>query len=337
MSLRMFRVAEPARMHFDEVYHARTATEFLQSWRYGIDHSIYEWTHPHLAKYAMAGGIVLFAGHDVAAGSEIGSTVTDAAIEPRRESDSAARAGNRVWVATGDGVRAFDLLTRKPVLDLPIAGAISVAWDGDGVRLFVGTSTGELWTIDGALVDDMLGSSSGAAPDEVPVDATQVGTVDGPIERLALFDGGGSLAAQVGPTTLAILDPSTGEERGRLDIPALGEMTAAGSADAIVARTADVTDPEGLAKELVAVLGGDETAYLDQLRSGADRVFIDAELTDRAGAAGSPHPMVTSGESNPSAANDLTAAPRSAAASDRLLGAAPRTISCASERTARPS
>ena len=58
MGLRMFRLAEPARMHFDEVYHARTATEFLQCWRYGIDHSIYEWTHPHLAKYAMAGGIV---------------------------------------------------------------------------------------------------------------------------------------------------------------------------------------------------------------------------------------------------------------------------------------
>ena len=47
-------------MHFDEVYHARTATEFLQGWRYGIDHDIYEWTHPHLAKYLMAGGIVLW-------------------------------------------------------------------------------------------------------------------------------------------------------------------------------------------------------------------------------------------------------------------------------------
>ena len=71
MGFRMFRLAEPARMHFDEVYHARTATEFLQSWRYGIDHTIYEWTHPHLAKYAMAGGIALFAGRDVAASSQV--------------------------------------------------------------------------------------------------------------------------------------------------------------------------------------------------------------------------------------------------------------------------
>ena len=35
MTLRTFRLAEPYRMHFDEVYHARTATEFLQDWRYG--------------------------------------------------------------------------------------------------------------------------------------------------------------------------------------------------------------------------------------------------------------------------------------------------------------
>ncbi len=42
MGLRMFRLSEPARMHFDEVYHARTAAEFLQDWRYGLSHYIYE-------------------------------------------------------------------------------------------------------------------------------------------------------------------------------------------------------------------------------------------------------------------------------------------------------
>ncbi|HEU0243239.1 MAG TPA: phospholipid carrier-dependent glycosyltransferase, partial [Candidatus Limnocylindrales bacterium] len=282
MSLRMFRVAEPARMHFDEVYHARTATEFLQYWRYGIDHTIYEWTHPHLAKYAMAGGIVLFAGHDVEATSELGSTVTDAAIEPRRESDTATRAGNRVWVATGDGVRAFDLLTRKPVLDLPIASARAVAWDPDTARLFIGTSTGELWVIDGPTVDDAVASGAGAAPDEIPVEATQVGTIDGSIERLAVFDGGGSVAARLGPATIAIIDPSTGEERSRLDVAAAGEMTAAGTADGIVARPADIPDADAVASELVAVLGGDKATYRDQLQSGAERVFIDAKLTDDA-------------------------------------------------------
>ena len=103
MGLRTYRLADPARMHFDEVYHARTAAEFLQFWRYGISHDIYEWTHPHLAKYAMAGGIVAFAGHDVDTGATSGSRSATAAVEPRREdpSGNGDRAGNRVWVATG--------------------------------------------------------------------------------------------------------------------------------------------------------------------------------------------------------------------------------------------
>ena len=115
--LRTYRLGDPARMHFDEVYHARTATEFLQSWRYGISHDIYEWTHPHLAKYAMAAGIVAVAGHDVASASDLGVPVRDAAIEPRREdpSGSGDRAGDRVWVATGSELVAYDLATRGVV------------------------------------------------------------------------------------------------------------------------------------------------------------------------------------------------------------------------------
>ena len=72
-------------MHFDEVYHARTATEFLQDWRYGLSHDIYEWTHPHLAKYAMAAGIVLWGQDDVSATSDLGVPVTASVVEPRRD------------------------------------------------------------------------------------------------------------------------------------------------------------------------------------------------------------------------------------------------------------
>ena len=93
--LRMYRVDEPSRMHFDEVYHARTATEFLQDWRYGISHNIYEWTHPHLAKYAMALGIAAFAGHDVASSSDLGVPVRDALIEPHRANPVDANAGTQ--------------------------------------------------------------------------------------------------------------------------------------------------------------------------------------------------------------------------------------------------
>src|SRR5260221_12184446 len=80
--LRMWRLAEPASMHFDEVYHARTATEFLQDWRYGLSHYVYEYTHPHLAKYAMAVGIELWGDDRVTSRSDLGAPVLDPAIEP---------------------------------------------------------------------------------------------------------------------------------------------------------------------------------------------------------------------------------------------------------------
>jgi Gpi18-like mannosyltransferase len=71
--LRTFRLGEPPNMHFDEVYHARTATEFLQDWKYGDESNIYEWTHPHLGKYLIAGGIVAF-GDDRVSATSNGST-----------------------------------------------------------------------------------------------------------------------------------------------------------------------------------------------------------------------------------------------------------------------
>ena len=97
MGLRMFRLAEPYQMHFDEVYHARTATEFLQDWRYGISHDIYEWTHPHLAKYAMAGGLVLWGQDHVSGTSDLGHAGhARRSIEPRREDAlTGGRAGER--------------------------------------------------------------------------------------------------------------------------------------------------------------------------------------------------------------------------------------------------
>ena len=95
MGLRTFRLAEPYQMHFDEVYHARTASEFLQDWRYGLDHYIYEWTHPHLAKYAMAAGIVLWGRDEVSATSELGTPVAATVVEPRRDDPLRRRTSRR--------------------------------------------------------------------------------------------------------------------------------------------------------------------------------------------------------------------------------------------------
>jgi hypothetical protein len=121
MLLRTFRLAEPYQMHFDEVYHARTATEFLQAWRYGISHDIYEWTHPHVAKYLMAGGLVAFGNDKVNATSDLGVPVVAAAVEPRRLDETApgGAAGERLHIATGTEIRTYDLVTRDLVSTVP--------------------------------------------------------------------------------------------------------------------------------------------------------------------------------------------------------------------------
>ncbi len=278
MCLRTFRLAEPARMHFDEVYHARTAAEFLQDWRYGISHYIYEWTHPHLAKYAMAGGIVLFAGHDTTATSELGTPVQDAVIEPRRpDPDSAtARDGDRVWVVTGSALSGYDLETRKLVATWPIEGASAITYDADGFRLFVGTDAGEILALDTTQLD----GDPGGGPNDLPFQPESVATIDGSISRLATFDGGQSLAALLPNDTIAddkitIVDPGTGEVTGSAVIADAVDMTDSGSGDAVVATPADIADPAAVADRLAAILGGDAATYEPLLSStDQDRVTI---------------------------------------------------------------
>src|SRR4029079_7446862 len=144
MVLRTYRLEEPYQMHFDEVYHARTATEVLQDWRDGIPHDVYEWPHPHLAKYAMALGLVLWGEDDVAATSELGVPVVASAIEPRRIEDGAprARAGERLHIATGTEIRTYDLRTRDLIAVTPAPGASALAIDTDGKQLVIGYPAG---------------------------------------------------------------------------------------------------------------------------------------------------------------------------------------------------
>jgi hypothetical protein len=279
LGMRTFRLAEPARMHFDEVYHARTATEFLQSWRYGISHSIYEWTHPHLAKYAMAGGIVLFAGHDVRATSDLGVTVRDAAIEPRRENvDSvSARDGDRAWVATGEELVGFDLETRGVAARWSVPGASAVAFDPDGVSLLVGTESGVILALDAASLDVLRGATA----DAPPVDPVPIAVLDDAIERLVTFDAGQRVAALLPGGAVAVLDVGLGTEVGRIVVPGAVDMADAGTGDAIVATPADVTDPEAVAAELALILGGEAPAYEAELRNlDLDTVVIGGELTE---------------------------------------------------------
>ena len=83
---RLWRLDVPRGDHFDEVYHARSATEWLSNWQNGWDRDVYEWTHPMLAKYLIAAGIVLADPNKVVGSSDLDAPSPSIAVAPQRSS-----------------------------------------------------------------------------------------------------------------------------------------------------------------------------------------------------------------------------------------------------------
>ncbi len=254
LALRTFRLAEPYQMHFDEVYHARTATEFLQDWRYDLDHDIYEWTHPHLAKYAMAAGLVVWGGDEVRATSELGASVRAAVIEPRRVDPAApsGRAGERLHVATGSEVRTYDLRTRTLVSVVQADGANALTFDRVANRLVLGFGDGRVATLDATTLG-AAGIESGPQPVALAI-------VDHPVERLLVADDGLTVIV-ASADRLSAVDNTTGSVSASLELPAIADLAPGGSSPALVATIADVTDPTAVAARLVELLGGAAEDY----------------------------------------------------------------------------
>ncbi len=285
--LRTFRLAEPYQMHFDEVYHARTATEFLQSWRYGISHDIYEWTHPHLAKYAMAGGLVAWGGDSVQSTSDLGVPVVAATVEPRRIDELAPgqRAGERLHVATGSEIRTYDLTTRDLVSVVPAPGASALTVDETGHRLVIGYADGQLATLDLDLVGDG-GVETGLTPDVLV-------TVEQPIDRLFVTEDGGFVVV-AGTERVTSVDLDAGTVAGTLDLPGVAALAGGGTGAALVAETDELTDPAAVASSLAEILSTDAAEYetllteaapgttvvLGDPGSGDARTALDAAISD---------------------------------------------------------
>ncbi len=271
MLLRTYRLEQPYQMHFDEVYHARTAAEFLQDWRYGLSHDIYEWTHPHLAKYAMAGGLVLWGGDHVGATSDLGVPVRGVAVEPRRLDQSApgSRAGERLHVATGSEVRTYDLNSRALLSVVPSPGATSVAIDDARNQLVVGGEDGSLSTLDLAYLD--------ADGQEAGVEPLALATVDHPVDHLLVSQDGATVIAASGER-LSVVDLDSGQVKGSMDLPAIADLAPGGSGSSVVADIDEVTDPAAVASALAAILDADGSSgseadlaadFEDRLASGA--------------------------------------------------------------------
>ena len=267
MVLRTFRLAEPYQMHFDEVYHARTATEFLQKWRYGIDHEIYEYTHPHLAKYAMAVGIVLFGGDDVAASSELGVPVRASVVEARRVDPLAPRqrAGERLHVATGTEIRTYDLVTRALISRVAAPGAGALAIDETGSQLVIGYDDGRIATLDLASIGDG-GVDTGLQP-------VTLATVDHAVQHL-LVTAGGDFVVAASTTRLTTVDVNGGNVAGSLDLGGIADLAPGGSGDAVIAAVSEVTDPSAVAASLADILSGDAADYRSRLASASPGTTI---------------------------------------------------------------
>jgi 4-amino-4-deoxy-L-arabinose transferase-like glycosyltransferase len=285
LCLRTYRLAEPARMHFDEVYHARTATEFLQDWRYGIQHDIYEWTHPHLAKYVMAAGLVAFAGHDVAASSSLGVNVDDAVIEPRFDDPARpdARLGDRVFVVTGSELVAYDLQTRAQEASWNIPGATTVAYDATTHLVTVGTNTGTLETVDATSLDQVRAGVSGASP----AAPTNLMALDAAPVQLLAWDSGSRLAARMADGTVEMIDTDAAVVTGRASLTGAADMTEMGSGDVVVATLADIKDAATTATTLAGLVGGDAATYEQAFQpsgTGSGTVILPITLGNSTGA-----------------------------------------------------
>ncbi|HTS14571.1 MAG TPA: hypothetical protein VMH24_02820, partial [Candidatus Sulfotelmatobacter sp.] len=226
MVLRTWDLGQPFGMIFDEVYHARTATEFLQDWRYGEPHDIYEFTHPHLAKYLIAVGLVAFGDDNVTGTADLGGTVTDAVVETRWSPPDQPdqRDGDRLYTATTAGIKAFDLATRQPVATIALGDGrvpVQLAVDESNHVLYAVDDTGGLWSIPTGDLDAIRASPSAPA-----AAATQVGTFGAPVTAVTVSADSAHVIAITTAHQLVSLTAADGTQAASMPDPGAAALTA---------------------------------------------------------------------------------------------------------------
>lgn len=163
---RLWRLEVPRGHHFDEVYHARSAAEFLSNWENGWTRDVYEWTHPMLAKYLIAAGIVAVDPNRVVAERHTDAPTSALAVAPRRESVGHERSiGFRV--EAGTQIVAFDVERGDEVARWVAPGQVAaLAYDSQEVRLLVGRA--DSGSVAAYELAGLLASPDGRAPPQGP-------------------------------------------------------------------------------------------------------------------------------------------------------------------------
>ena len=266
--LRTYRLEQPFSMHFDEVYHARTAVEFLQDWRYDMPHTIYEFTHPHLAKYGMALGIETLGNNRVVSTGDLGTPVRAAAIEERwsETTQPGAYLGDRLYVLSGSELRAYDMSAASRPLVYSSAGPfVGLAVDPATHTVFLAGADGTLARLPTDELDLVRRGASIAG-----LEPESFGSVAGLAGELSRLDvAGAQLIATSSGGTVVSIDPETGAETGRAELGTVGAITRVPTRSVVMVDPALVTDRAALAESLAGLLDLDAAA-IDAAIAAAD-------------------------------------------------------------------
>ena len=202
---RLWRLDVPRGDHFDEVYHARSATEWLSNWQNGWDRDVYEWTHPMLAKYLIAAGIVVADPNKVVGSSDLDAPSPSITVAPQRSSLGYDR--SVVFTAAGGGatIVASDAESGDELARWDAGGPVAaLAYDSGVPRLLVGRAdVGSVVTYELA---GLLASPDGRAPPTGPpieTDLAGVSQIDVPRDADVIL--------LRGPDGVVLVNRATGE------------------------------------------------------------------------------------------------------------------------------
>jgi predicted membrane-bound dolichyl-phosphate-mannose-protein mannosyltransferase len=229
---RLWRLDIPRGQHFDEVYHGRSATEWLSAWQEGWDRDVYEWTHPMLAKYLIAGGIVAADPNRATGSTALAEPSSVLAVAPRRAASGWERS-IAFTVEAPSTVVASDAVSGEEVARWEVAGPIaSLAYDPEAPRLLVGRADGG--TIETYELAGLLASPDGRAPPAGPPIATELTSVS---QILVPVDAADPVVVR-GPEAVAVVERDTDavlvSAEGRYGGLGLVHGTGEDEADAVV-------------------------------------------------------------------------------------------------------
>ncbi|MEP7360125.1 MAG: phospholipid carrier-dependent glycosyltransferase [Chloroflexota bacterium] len=273
--MRTYRLEVPYGPHFDEVYHARTAIEFLQDWRYDMPHAIYEFTHPHLAKYAMAVGITLLGNNHVTSTTDLGTPVTDALTETRWDpgDQPGVRDGDRLYVATGQDLRVYDLATKAEVARLNIQ-VTTLAVDETAHILYAAQSAGAIFSISTTAFDAIRADPTLAPPALQPF--AQTADLVGSVAHLVVT--GGQLVAVSDGGSVVSFD-LTGVESGHTLITGAYSLVGVAPRAEVLADPTQISDL-GAYSQTLADLISDDATRIQGVLGGANgqRVVVAGDI-----------------------------------------------------------